>query len=154
MFETEKRIPELVIIPSQIEGRKFGINVDNDLVKCYYCGSNLFYVVIRKGIVSEDHSYGILGNKSNRVCSVREIGFSLYCSKCGSFNEHYDKWFYPEDQLIYAFDDDLDESELAEIDWCLSQYDQKGDFEDRYKFGQLETIKKALIEYDLKYPIK
>jgi len=153
-METEKRIPELVIIPSQISDKNnFGINTNSNMISCYECNSSLCYIKINWGIVAEDYDYGILGNKDNRVYALREIGFSVYCAKCGEFNENYCKDFYPDDKIIMSdFDlDEIDEDERTEINLCLNQFNQKKDFTARYKSHIFIELKDKLMEYEKKH---
>lgn len=156
-MENKKTIPELVILPSQIKGKdSFSINTNNNMISCNDCNSSLFYIKINWGVVAEEYDYGILGNKDNRVYVLREIGFSIYCAKCGEFNENYYKYFYPEDKLVMSdFDlDEIDEDERAEIEVCLNQFNQKKDFTARYKIPIFTELKKKLKEYEDKHKIK
>jgi hypothetical protein len=150
----EKRILELVIIPSQIVSLD-AFDTVKDFTTCWECNSNLFYIKIIWGIVAEESDYYIMNYKSKRVYSLREVGFNLYCAKCGSFKEDYRKFFYPSDKLL-VFDvlDCCDEDERAEIQNCLAQYNQKGDFKTRYTSNIFTELKKSLIEYDKNHPEK
>lgn len=146
----EKRIPKLVIAPSELDCK---YNLMKDFVNCPYCNSNLLYIKITWGIVVEENEYGVMWNKSNRTYEIRETGFSLHCAECGDFIEHYIK-FYPEDRIIYEFEKDLswDDYERNEVDYCLHQFNQKRDFTPNYKFGELNLMKDKLLEYEKKYP--
>jgi len=143
--ENKERMHKLVIVPSELTQYNFG----EKLLSCYDCNSNLMYLRIQYGIVKEKDEFQIMNNRSKVVYSVREIGFSVYCAECGSFIENYFK-FYNNDELVYSFDMELDEDEKAEIEYCLSQFNQKGDFVPRYKFGELNIIKEALLKADKK----
>ncbi len=150
----KKRIPTLVISPSEIGDRSlFGLNLNDNVIKCHECGSHLFYIKIEWGVVSEEHDYGILGNKSNRVYYLREIGFVIYCSICSEFNENYGKYFYPEDKLVCTYDE-IDGPERAEIDHCLLQFNQKARFTPLYKCPEVRILKEKLQEYEQKHPLK
>lgn len=154
-METEKRIPELVIIPSQI-GSERKLTCSDDFVSCYDCNSHLFYIVMEWGVVAENKGYEVVGDRSERSYQLREVGFVLYCAKCGCFKENYGKYFYPEDTLIMPdlFDLGIDEDERAEIDNCLHQFNQKGSFESRYKAPVFDELKGKLEEYERKHPIE
>lgn len=153
----KERIPKLVIKPCDIQERKgsFQICSNENLVMCYDCKSPLFYTKIDWGVVAEDNEYGIINNKSNRVYSLREIGLVLYCAECGSFLEHYGKYFYPENNVVFwDFDfDEIDSDERAEIECCLNQFNQKGTFEARYKSNIFVELKAKLLEYEKAHPV-
>jgi DNA-directed RNA polymerase subunit RPC12/RpoP len=146
----KKRFPKLVIVPSELSQESF---YNKDFIKCPYCNSNLIYVRIDEGIIKEENWYGVMGNKSNRTYRVQEVGFSFYCAECGDFIEHYAKFFH-DDEIVHEFEKDLDEDERAEIEYCLSQFNQKRDFVPQYKFPELNIIKEKLLEFEKKYPEK
>lgn len=156
-MEIKKYVPKLIIPPGLLDTKSFGISPDKDLITCEDCGSHLIYIKKSFGIVEESNFYHIMGNKSKRVYSLREIGFTLFCAECGGFIESYSKYFYPEDLLVYCFDNgwyDLDEDEKVEVEYCLSQFNQTRDFIPRYKFAELNKIKEALLEYEKKHKEK
>lgn len=148
------RIPKLVIIPSEVDDKSmFALNLNDNVLACRDCNSNLFYVKIEWGVVAEENSYGIMGNKSNRQYVLREIGFVLYCAECGEFEENFVKWFYPEDKVVCQWDE-INGAERAEIEYSLRQFDQKGDFTPMYKCPEVNLLKEKLKEYEKKYPDK
>jgi len=148
------RIPKLILIPSQIESStRWNLKQNDVMESCVDCNSNLFYIEKVWGIIAEDLNYGILGYKEDRSFRLSEIGLNLYCAECGNFNESHFKWFYPEDKLIMQFDE-LDDVEKIEVDYCLSQYNQKHSFTPRWKGIVLTNLKEKLDAYVKKYPIK
>ena len=147
------KIAKLILKASEIPCREWDLSTNNDLVMCYDCKSPLFYVKINWGIVAEENDYKVMYNRSNRVYVLREIGFELYCAECGSLMIDYSKYFYPEDKLVYVFDE-LDSDERAEIECCLQQFNQKGDFKSRYEDALFKELKNKLLEYEKKHPIK
>ena len=154
MKDNPEQIRKLVIRPDEIEGEdNWSINLNKNLHSCGNCNSNLSYVKMEWGVVSEDFIFQVMGNRSERTYALREIGLTIYCAECGRFHEHYSKWFYPEDKLIMSFDE-LEEAEMPEVEYCLNQFNQKGDFKPQYKWSKLGELKKKLIEYEKKYPIK
>jgi hypothetical protein len=145
----KRRIPKLIIVPGELTKNKI---YSKDFIKCDDCNSNLVYIEVEFGIVKRELDYGIAGNKSNRVYSVEEIGFSLYCAECGSFVEDFQKFFH-DDELVYSFRGTfIDEEDMITIKHCLHQFDQKRDFTPLYNFPELDTIKEKLIEFEKKYP--
>ena len=154
MKDNPEQIRKLVIRPAEIECEdSWRMSLNKNLHSCEGCNSNLSYIIINWGVVAEDNWYGIVGNKDNRIYSLREIGLSVYCAECGRFHEHYSKWFYPEDRLVMAFDE-LGDAEMPEVEYCLNQFDQKKDFKPQYKWYELKELKEKLIEYEKKHPIK
>lgn len=155
-MKIQERIPKLVIKPNEIDGQDvFGLNLslNDNTVKCTDCGSHLFYIKIHWGIVAENDDYSILGNKSNRTYCLREVGMHLYCAECGVFEEMYHKWYYPEDKIIMTFEE-VEMAEKCEVEYCLRQWDQKGDFKPQYNWSELISLKEKLKEYEKKHPIK
>jgi hypothetical protein len=148
------RIPKLVIKPGDINTERFGLACNENLLMCYECKSPLFYIKINYGVTAEEYDYGIVNNKSKRVYALREIGFNIYCAECGSFIENYNKFFYPDDKLVFwdFMYDELDDDERAEIDCCLNQYNQKRDFKARYKAPIFNELKEKLDEYEKNHP--
>ena len=55
-MESEKRIPELIIVPSYLD-RKI---MRSNLKECYDCNSNLVYIEEQYGIVKEENDFGIM----------------------------------------------------------------------------------------------
>lgn len=151
-MKAKDRIPKLVILPGEIsDNTGFALNLNEDTVTCNDCGSHLFYIKIEWGVVVEEHDYGILGNRSKRIYALREVGFALYCAECGQFEESYWKWFYPEDKVICTWDE-INGAEKSEIEYCLRQFDQKGDFTPQYKCAEVNLLKEKLKEYEKKHP--
>ncbi len=152
----KERIPKLVIKAGVIKDACCGIGNDPNLILCPHCLSPLHYIKITWGVIAErDFLLGY--NSSERMYSLREIGFTLYCAECGEFIEHYDKWVYPEDKIIMTMDGtdmDWDIDERAEIQNCLTQFNQKGDFKSRYKSQIFSDLKAELKKYEKKHPIK
>jgi len=156
MKDNPEQIRKLVIKPSEIEDENsWRMSLNKNLFSCQECNSNLAYVKIEWGVVVEDNWYGIVGNKDNRTYSLREIGLSVYCAECGCFHEYYSKCFYPEDKMIMRFDE-IEEIEMVEVEYCLNQFNQKKDFKPQYNYEEyeLKELKKKLIEYEKKHPIK
>ncbi len=154
MKDNPEQIRKLVIRPDEIEGEdNWNISLNRNLFSCGDCNSNLSYVKIEWGVVAEDSWYGVMGNKDNRTYALREIGLVIYCAECGHFHEQYSKWFFPEDKLIMRFDE-LEDAEMPEVEYCLNQFNQKKDFKPQYKFSELGELKKKLLEYEKKYPLK
>ena len=154
MKDNPKQIKKLVISPDEFDDpNHWALNRNENLVSCPYCNSNLSYVVIEWGIVAEDNWYEVMGDRSGRRYELEEIGLAVYCAECGEFNERYSKWFYPEDKIIMTFDE-LEDVEMAEIKHCLYQFNQKGDFKPLWKSEKLYSLKKKLLEYEKKHPIK
>lgn len=144
----KKRIPKLIIVPYELSKERL---MKPDFAKCHACNSNLMYIEVEWGIVKEENWYGIMGNKSNRTYSLREIGFNVVCAECGEFIENYAKFFH-DDEVVYYLNGTDDEDEFVEIEYCLNQFNQTRDFTPRYKFPELNTIKEKLLEFEKKYP--
>jgi len=138
------------------KSRCWDLSVNENLVVCPDCKSIINYIKIEWGVVAEDNNYMVVGNRGKKTYQLREVGFIIYCAICGSFIENYGKWFYPEDRIIINLGmiDDLDAEERAEIEVCLSQFNQKGDFKARYDSPVFTELKKKLIDYEKKHPIK
>lgn len=156
MFSEKEKINKSVLTANSIEAsRGWSLSQKDNPLLCYYCKSPLFYIEIIWGIVEELSLLGIkvLGDNHKSHYSLREVGFNLYCAECGKFEEHYDKYFYPEDKLVCSWNDkELNLSEKEEISHCLSQFNQKGDFTPNYKSSQMMYLKNKLKEYELKLP--
>ena len=154
MKDNPEQIRKLVIRPDEIEDENsWKMSLNQNLHSCENCNSNLIYIKVNWGVVVEDSWYGIMGNRSNRTYSLREIGLNVYCAECGCFHEHYSKWFYPEDKIIMRFDE-LEDAEMPEVEYCLRQFDQKKDFKPQYNWGELNELKRKLLEYEKKYPVE
>jgi hypothetical protein len=141
----KKRIPKLVIVQSELD-RKL---MKSNLKSCYDCNSQLFYVEEEYGVVIDDFPFKVMGNKDGITYRLAVINISIYCAECGSFLENYFK-LGDEKDIVYTIDRDLDEDEKVEIEYCLHQFNQKGDFKPRYKFTELNSLKEALKKLDLK----
>lgn len=150
---TERTMAKLVLKPSEVVRGGFD-DIDN-LMTCYDCKSTLFYIKVEYGIVANENDFWTVGHRSKRDYTLREIGFAMYCAECGDFRENYGKFFYPADRLL-MFDvlDTCDADEKAEIENCLTQFNQKGDFKTRYNSNIFKELKKSLVEYEKKHPIK
>jgi len=118
------RILKIVIKPSKIEARnKWSLAEKENLWNCYDCKGHLFYARVEHGVVKENTEYQILGHKNKTNYSLREIGMSLYCAECGSFQEFWNKNFYDTNQLIISWDDkELDGAEKEHIEQALEEY--------------------------------
>ena len=152
------RMIKAVIIPQEIKvSGGFGLARNSNIIKCDSCLSPLAYARIEWGVVAQEYDYGIIGNRSNRQYNLTEVGLILYCAECGDFINDYHKSFYPEDKLV-LFDigmfDEIDDDERAEVECCLNQWNQKGNFTSRYNNPLFKELKEKLIEYEKKYPIK
>ena len=154
MKDNPEQIRKLVIRPDEIEDKNsWRMSLNENLHSCMDCNSNLSYIKINWGVIMDDNDYGIVGNRSNRTYELREIGLTVYCAECGAFHEHYSKWFYPEDRLVITFDE-IDDAERYEVEHCLHQFNQKGDFKFLYNWYQLKDLKEKLMEYEKEHPIK
>ncbi len=149
----KKRILKTVILPSEIEASTWGFSNHDNKINCDDCNSNLFYANITWGVVEEESTWQIMGNRSKRTYALREIGLCLYCAECGCFEEDYAKWFYPKDKTVCTWDE-LDGAEREEVNHCLNQWDQKGTFTPLWKSSELNILKENLKEYEKKNPIK
>ena len=156
MIKENERINKSVLTANSIEtsrGRSLS-EKDNPLL-CYYCKSPLFYIHINWGVVDETEFYEhfkVVGRAHKFQCSLREVGFSLYCAECGSFEEHYDKFFYPNNNIVcYWNDEELDIADKEEILYCLLQFNRKGDFKLSYPSKEAEYLKRKLREYEDKH---
>lgn len=153
----QERIPKLVIKPDEIDGPDcFGFNLNDNTTTCRDCGSHLFYIKKELGVIAEESDYGIMGNRSNennRTYRISEIGLVLYCAECGEFEENYTNFCYDKDTIVCSWDE-LGGSEVVEIEYCLHQWDQKGDFKPQWKCSELIYLKEQLKEYEKKHPLK
>ena len=154
--DKQRKTEKLVIVPSDIDYNNFSLPTNENLQCCLDCNSNLHYIVLKYGVVVEEYDYGVMHNRSNRIYTLRPVGIDIFCAECGCFNEFYTKWFYPEDKLVILFDElvEIDAVEKAEVEHCLNQYDQKGNFQPLYKCSCLSELKKKLDEYEKKHPVK
>jgi hypothetical protein len=148
------RIPKLILTPSMIDSNNhWRLNQKDELIICTDCNFNLFYIEKQLGVIAEEFDYQISGYKEKRYFRLTEIGLNIYCAECGTWYENYSKWFYPEDKIIMTFDE-LGNVEQTEIDYCLSQYNQKHDFTPQFKCPEVNMLKDKLNEYVKKYPLK
>lgn len=149
---------KLVINPDDIQTDSgcWGLDLKEKGMWCPDCGSHLLYGTIEWGVVAEELDYGIMGYYDKRQYDLREIGFVFHCAECGCFIESYDKWLYPEDNLVMKYEDIdmLDGVERMEVDHCLRQFNQKKDFTALYKYSGLIKLKEKLLEYEKKHPLK
>jgi len=160
-IKTKEKILKLVIKPSEIEQGKWGngftLGTNNNILCCQDCKSVLFYNVLKYAVLEDDDfEFQVMGNRSVRTYSLRETGMVCYCAECGNYVEDYHRWFYPKDKIVFEefVMDELDEWERAELENCLHQWNQKGDFVSRIKSHMFDELKIALIKYEKKYPIK
>ena len=145
----KKRIIKSIILPDEIE-HAWGFPRSEDRYICYDCGSLLFYIRKIMAVVYEPLDYGIVGYKDKTSLALRECGFKVFCAECGRFQEIY---FYQKDNVVCEFED-LDYAEAEEIDYCLSQYNQKHSYIPRYKSTAVLTLQEKIDEYKKKHPIK
>ncbi len=154
-----ERINKSVLTADSIETRKgWSLAQKDNPVLCEYCKSPLFYVGIDWGIVEESSLFNdikVIGKERNFQYYLREVGLILYCAECGNFNNHYSKYFYPEDKLVCSWnDEELDIAEIEEIKHCLEQFNRKGDFIPNYQSPEISFLKKKLVEYEEKNSCK
>ena len=150
----KKQIHELVILPSEIkDNNSWGLNLNNNTTTCGDCGSHLFYIKEELGVVAEEHDMMIMNNRGHRMYNIRPIGLVLYCAKCSSFSEVYHSFCYDKDTIVCSWDE-LGGAEKIEIEYCLDQWDQKGDFKPQYKCSEVIYLKEKLKEYEKKHPLK
>lgn len=153
----QERIPKLVIKPGEIEDSShWALSLNDNTTTCGGCGSHLFYIKQELGVVAEENDFGIWGNRSNktnRTYCVREIGLTLYCAECGEYEETYHNFCYDKDTMVCTWDE-LSAVEKVEIEYCLYQWNQKGDFKPQWKCVEANYLKKKLKEYEKKHPLK
>ena len=150
----KKRIPELVIIPDQIKGSTFwGLKLEENMFTCQDCGSMIVYVQKILGVTANDLDYSIVGWRSMRDYRISEIGINLYCAKCGESIELYHNFCWQKDQVVCEYDA-LEGEEMVDIEYCLRQFNEKGDFVPRFKTGETKLLKEKLVEYEKKHPLK
>jgi|TARA_Y100000034_G_C6904339_1_gene419165 hypothetical protein len=155
MREVE-RINKSVLTADSIEGMgRWSLSQKENPVLCFYCKSPLFYIQIVWGVVEEEELFknmGIVKRNRKPHYSLREVGLNLYCAECGHFHDDYCKYFYPKDREVCSWsDEELDLAEIEEIKYCLTQFNQKGDFIPSYKSSQMNYLKKMLKEYEEKH---
>ena len=139
-MDNERRIPKLVIIPQDIDKKIYF----KEFMQCHECNSNLMYILEEQGIVKEDDYY-ITGNKSKMYFRLSVVSIHTHCAECGHYVENYFR-LYDENKVVYTFEDYLDEDDKAEIEHCISQFNQNHDFKPLYKFPELDKIKEALLK--------
>lgn len=149
----KKRIPELVILPSEISGGTWGLKLEENMFTCTDCSSMIFYVKKIYGVIAENLEYSIIGWRSERHYQITEIGINLYCAKCGESREVFHNFCWDKDQVVCEYDD-LDGEEMIDIEYCLRQFNERGDFTPRFKTGEAKLLKEKLIEYEKKHPVK
>ena len=148
------KLTKLITKPSNIDAENnWKLSMDEQLFICHDCHSNLFYISPIKGVVANECDCGIIYNKEKRYFTLTTIGLNIYCAECGSFNEDFTKYFYPEDKLIMTFNE-LDMVESYEVEHCLSQFNQKHTFTPLYKDSTFNLLLSKLNEYIKKYPLK
>jgi len=157
-IKERERILKSVLTADSIETRRsWTLSSKENPLLCYYCKSPLFYIEIVHGIIDETNFYKeikVLGKEREPQYYIREAGFNLFCAECGNFEEHYDKWFYPEDKLVCSWnDEEIDLAEIEEIKHCLEQFNRKGDFTPNYISKEMIYLKKKLREYEEKLKV-
>lgn len=154
MIEEKKVIQKLVLTPGSIEAKdNWQISQRYQLTMCHECHSNLFYFEPVYGIVAEKLDFGIMHYKEQRQFRIIKIGLNIYCAECGTHNENYYKWFYPENSIIMTFDE-IDDAEQHEVQHCLNQFNEKHDFTSSYHYIELNELKRKLKEYVKNNPLK
>lgn len=133
-----------VILPDDLKDDAWNFPQSEDRYVCYDCGSLLFYIKHVMAVVHEVMEMGIAGYKDHNQLSLRECGFKVYCAECGNFQEIY---FYQKDNIVCNFED-LDYAEAEEIQYCLSQYNQKKKYTPRYKSTAVLILQKKIEEYE------
>lgn len=151
----KEKIAKLVLTLDGIENsRGWSLAQKDNPLLCYSCKSPLFYIEIVQGIVDETEIFKdikVLEKEREPQYSLREVGFNIYCAECGKFEEHYDKYFYPEDKLVCCWNDkEIDFAEIEEIKHCLEQFNRRGDFTPNYNSQEMKYLKAKLIEYERK----
>ncbi len=154
MLEERKRIAKLVFTLESIESSTgWSLSHEDASRLCYSCKSPLFYIHIVWGIVEEAELFGIkvMGDEYNYHYGVREIGLVLYCAECGRYDEHYSKYFYPEDKVVCSLEDtEFKYVEMEEIKHCIIQWNKKGNFKPNYNSPDLRCLKRKFEEYEKK----
>ena len=148
----KNRIPKLIITADQIESN-WGLRQEEQITTCQYCGGMIFYVEKILGVTAEENDYKIMGWRSKRNYSLTEIGLDIFCAECGKHSEGYHTFQYDKDAVVCAYDD-IDGEEKEAIDFCLRQFNEKGDFTPPYHTAELKVLKKKLMDYEKKHPIK
>lgn len=156
-MQEHKRIIKNVIMPVSIETRNgWSLSQKDNIFLCYQCKSPLMYIRQEHGVVEEEPHFPVENNRRKDYYMLRVVGLAIHCAECGAFQNDFSKWFYPEDKQVCSWDEEeLDMAEREEIEYCLIQFNQNGDFEPRFKSGELAYLKKKLEEYEKKnYPEK
>ena len=149
----KKRIIKSIILPSELEKAKWSYTLDEDIHKCDDCGSMIFYIKKRMGVVLEDHGIQIVNNLDTSYYSLREIGLVLYCAECGGYHEDYFTFQYDKDNVVCDMED-LDYSEMNEVQYFLGQWNQKKDYTSLYKTPETNLLKEKLMEFEKKHERK
>ena len=149
----KRRIPKLIIVADEIKGNTWSLKQEEQMYTCQDCGSMIFYVKKILGVVVEELDIGIMGWRSNRHYSIREIGLNTYCAECGTFSDCYHTFLYDKGSVICEYEDIGGEG-VAEIAYCLRQFNEKGDFKSSFNFGETKVLKEKLLEYEKKHPLK
>ena len=110
---------------------------------CFECGGNVFYIKKLLGIVKETSEYQIAGYKDKTYYSLREYGFKVYCAECGEYEDIY---FIDNVNLVYDLTD-IKYIEKEEIEYLLTQYNQKRTYEPRIKNSDCILILEKIKEY-------
>jgi len=145
------RIPKLIIRADQIESN-WGLRQEEQITTCQYCGGMIFYVKKILGVVAEEGCQ-ILGWRSERNYQIREIGLTIFCAECGAHSENYHTFQYSKDAVVCTYED-IDGEEKEAIDFCLRQFNEKGDFIPPINTIELKLLKEKLKNYEKKHPLK
>lgn len=150
----KKRIPKLIIVADDIESDSmWSLRQEEQSCTCQDCGGMIFYIRKVWGVVAEDLDIGIMGWRGKRHYSLNELGINIYCAECGSSSEYYHSFSYDKD-LVVCEHKDLDGEEMAEINYCLRQFNEKGDFKSSFNSSEVRLLKEKLLEYEKKHPFK
>jgi len=153
-MKTQTRMPKLVIKPDEIEDKNYwALNLNENTTTCRDCGSHLFYIKEDLGVVVEENDYMVMHNRSEKAYAIRPIGLTLFCAECGAVGELYHSFCYDEDKVVCSWDE-LGSVEKVEIEYCLNQFNQKGDFTPQWKCSEANFLKQKLREYEKLHPLK
>ena len=150
----KKRIPKLIIVADEIKSDSgWGLKQEEQMFTCQDCGGMIFYVKKILGVVAEELDIGIMGWRCDRNYSIREIGIDVYCAECGSCLEYYHSFSYDKESVVCEYKD-IEGEEICEIEYCLRQFNEKGDFKSSFKSGESRLLKEKLLNYEKKHPVK
>lgn len=155
MYQEKNRLMKSVLTPNSIETRgMWSLAQKENVFLCDECKSPLMYVRQEHGVVEEEFAFPNLDGKE-KYFALRVIGLALYCAECGTFQDDFYKYFYPEDKLVCSWDDDdLGLADLEEIQYCLQQFNNTGDFKATHESKEIRYLKEKLKEYIKNNPKK